>query len=333
MRRNITYRSLLKDSINDWFLPSKDALAAMHTNLYAEGIGNFQLADYWSSSEYSNTKAWKHDFFTNTQSAYTKAGVALIRPCRSFTAGIGDYIAGDTGPAGGLIFNVDSTVYHEALAYDLSSSYTWSNLTGIEIGVTAQGTAVGTGQGNTLAIIGQVGGESDWFLPSRDELDAIRNNLFIEGLGGFDNVSYWSSTEYNAIYAWLHNFMLPTQGVYSKNKTARVRACRSFIATAGAYVVKDIGPAGGLIFYVDGGTTYYEVALSNQGVAKAWSNIDDAEIGVTAQGKAIGTGQANTTAIIDQVDHTNSAAKVCDDYDNTCAHTSSAAKECNDLII
>jgi hypothetical protein len=41
-----------------------------------------------------------------------------------------------------------------------------------------------------------------------------------------------------------------------------------------------------------------------------WS-IVNTEIGVTAQG--IGTGQSNTTAIINQIGHTFSAAKYCND--------------------
>jgi hypothetical protein len=80
----------------------------------------------------------------------------------------------------------------------------------------------------------------------------------------------------------------------------------------GDYSLRDIGPAGGWICYVDGGTTYYEAAPTDQAIVP-WSNITGQEIGVTAKGTAIGTGQANTTAIIGQVGHITSAAKLCDD--------------------
>jgi hypothetical protein len=55
-------------------------------------------------------------------------------------------------------------------------------------------------------------------------------------------------------------------------------------------------------------------ADQNGGAAMAWSNITNVAVGASAQGTAIGTGRANTTAIINQVGHTASAAKVCADY-------------------
>ena len=145
-------------------------------------------------------------------------------------------------------------------------------------------------------------------------------NLHDEGVGGFSNERYWSSSEDSdlgightpATNAFFQDF---TDGqVYWDNKsfTWYVRACRSFTAAEGAYALKDTGPSGGLIFYVDG-TSYYEAASSDQSISQVWSNIDNVEIGVTAQGTAIGTGQANTTAIIGQIEHADSAAKLCDD--------------------
>jgi len=72
-----------------------------------------------------------------------------------------------------------------------------------------------------------------------------------------------------------------------------------------------LGPAGGLIFYIDAtGTIYYEAAPGNQSASQAWSNITDVLIGTT--GTAIGTGQANTTAIIAQAGHVTSAALLCE---------------------
>lgn len=44
----------------------------------------------------------------------------------------------------------------------------------------------------------------------------------------------------------------------------------------------------------------------------AWSNVGETEIGVAAQSTI--DGQANTNAIIAQIGHTSSAAKICDDY-------------------
>ena len=56
-------------------------------------------------------------------------------------------------------------------------------------------------------------------------------------------------------------------------------------------------------------------ATADQSTSCAWSNIPNILIGTT--GTSIGTGLANTTAIIGQSGHTDSAAKVCHDYSVT----------------
>jgi hypothetical protein len=96
-----------------------------------------------------------------------------------------------------------------------------------------------------------------------------------------------------------------------KSDVIHVRACRSFVSYI-SYSLRDIGPAGGWIFYKNG-NDYMEAAPMDQSVGIAWSNIINVEIGATAQGTLVGTGQGNTTAIINQVGHINSAAKLCDD--------------------
>ena len=153
----------------------------------------------------------------------------------------------------------------------------------------------------------------DWFLPSKDELNAMYTNLHLESVGSFANNFYWSSSEATVdadTNAWYQQFNDGQQYDDSKAFTWYVRACRSFTAGEGVYSLRDSGPAGGLIFYVNG-TTYYEAAPSDQSSSKAWSNIDDVELAGT--GTAIGTGQANTIAIIGQEGHTDSAAKLCND--------------------
>ena len=51
-----------------------------------------------------------------------------------------------------------------------------------------------------------VSGESDWYLPSRFELNILYVNLRKNGLGGFTNNFYWSSTDYDDLSAWGQNF-------------------------------------------------------------------------------------------------------------------------------
>ena len=82
------------------------------------------------------------------------------------------------------------------------------------------------------------------------------------------------------------------------------------------YAIGDIGPSGvGIVFYVtDDGLHGLEVAPvdQNNGNKIVWSNEWDKEIGTT--GTDIGTGSANTDAIIAQSGHSISAAEKCREY-------------------
>ena len=152
---------------------------------------------------------------------------------------------------------------------------------------------------------------SDWYLPSKDELNEMYTQLHLYNLGSFaTNTYYWNSSEYNNLYAWSHNF--GTNDVVSGNQKSTnlvVRSIRTFTSMTN-YNLRDIGPAGGYIFYKNG-NNYLECAPTDQSTSQAWSNITGTAIGTT--GTAIGTGQANTNAIIAQSGHTASAAKLCDD--------------------
>jgi hypothetical protein len=147
-------------------------------------------------------------------------------------------VNGDTG--------YDPNVQHGLIAAtaDASETIAWSNITDTSVGTT--GTAIGTGQANTTTIVGQVvgetactsgaayycdrlveGGHSDWFLPSRDEL----NKLYINrvAIGGFAGGIYWGSSEYSASYAWAQDFYDCVQGGdYKGYGGGRVRAVRAF---------------------------------------------------------------------------------------------------------
>jgi uncharacterized protein (TIGR02145 family) len=153
---------------------------------------------------------------------------------------------------------------------------------------------------------------SDYFLPSRDELSLMKTELYDHGVGNFTEWYYWSSSEYNFNQAYAIYFILGgIPGNYYKSNTIRVRACRAFTSTT-VYALRDVGPFGGLIFWKSG-NDYLEAAPSDQSISHVWSNIDNIELGITAQGTAIGTGQANSTAIMAQAGHVDSAAKLCDD--------------------
>ena len=46
----------------------------------------------------------------------------------------------------------------------------------------------------------------DWFLPSKDELNAMYEQLHKKAVGGFANFYYWSSSENVSNYAWGQDF-------------------------------------------------------------------------------------------------------------------------------
>ena len=158
------------------------------------------------------------------------------------------YALRDTGPAGGLIFYVkeggfsDGWMYLEAAPSDQSAFAVWGCSGGGSISG-ADGTAVGTGEQNTIDIETgcvtagtaadicanlSLGGYSDWFLPSKDELNLMYTNLKVAGVGGFAEDGYWSSSEYDANIAWVLHFGIGFQDGYPKNLGLRVRAVRAF---------------------------------------------------------------------------------------------------------
>jgi hypothetical protein len=75
-----------------------------------------------------------------------------------------------------------------------------------------------------------VGSFSDWYLPSKAELDLLYWQLSIQGLGDFKGVGfgYWSSTEYDESQAWGQGFHEGVQGRIDKTEQFLVRAIRSF---------------------------------------------------------------------------------------------------------
>jgi hypothetical protein len=105
----------------------------------------------------------------------------------------------------------------------------------------ADGTAIGTGNQNTIDIMNGcstagiaaricgdlvLGGYSDWYLPSKDELNMLYLNRV--AIGGLGNGYYPSSTEYSNNYSWLQNFNFGNQDFGYKTNNGSVRAVRSF---------------------------------------------------------------------------------------------------------
>lgn len=159
------------------------------------------------------------------------------------------YAIGDTGPAGGIVFYItpSSGGKHglEAALSDQSSNAAWGCYGTVIAG--ADGTAVGTGAQNSLAILvgcGESGiaakiavsyapnGISGWFLPSKNELNELYLNKGV--VGGFADDFYWSSSQHTADpdhsddSAELQHFNDGEMGLLQKSFMARVRAVRAF---------------------------------------------------------------------------------------------------------
>jgi hypothetical protein len=158
------------------------------------------------------------------------------------------YKIGDQGPAGGIIF-YDKGVFSDGWRYleaapDGTDYYAQWGSNGKNIAGTK--TTIGSGKQNTQIIAGwlQQAGESgraaqicaglsingftDWFLPSKDELDLMYKNLKHTGLGGFGNNIYWSSSQGIYFAAWYQRFSDGLQKSDSKKDGYLVRAARSF---------------------------------------------------------------------------------------------------------
>jgi len=143
------------------------------------------------------------------------------------------------------------------IAYILQNGdpgYSWSQAHGLIVapndqatgaawgcdGASGTSTSFGYGQINTTAIVNHclppnaaqlcndliLGGYSDWYLPSKDEL----NKLYINrvAIGVISNSIYWSSSEYTDYNAWYQNFLDGSQINYDKAFPYHVRAVRSF---------------------------------------------------------------------------------------------------------
>lgn len=163
------------------------------------------------------------------------------------------YQIGEVGPAGGIIFyhktdTLDGWNFLECAPLDIGTSkvFATSNqltmIPNLEYGL-------GKGDENTALILSAIGngnnaakacqtytvnGFSDWYLPTRDELIKLYQNLLPLNQGGLSGNTYWSSNQ-DPVYAqnaWVQTMQqVPSgTGTYTQQKTTlnRVRPVRCF---------------------------------------------------------------------------------------------------------
>jgi hypothetical protein len=206
------------------------------------GIGTFDTISGLGGLEYAYLLNSNTTYYVRAY-AVTENNISAYGNEVSFTT----LSVGQTGPGGGIIFfNKGNTnggwQYLESATSDQSTGIAW----GCD-GTSIPGTqlTVGSGEVNTSLIVAGcneagfaaklcndlvTGGQSDWFLPSRDELNLMYKNMHLNSQGNFNTSAYyWSSTELNFNYAWGQGFNFGIQSSSNKNfNFFSVRAVRAF---------------------------------------------------------------------------------------------------------
>jgi hypothetical protein len=155
---------------------------------------------------------------------------------------------------GGVIFHLwkDAQGVEHGLIValtDQSVGTVWSNVSITSIGTSAQSSW--NGLTNSNAIVAQAGhtssaaklcldlvsgGQTDWYLPSIQELSMLWNNYYtvarslsqITGATQITPAIHWSSTEFNNGFAWFLGFLDGTIANNNKSAPYDVRAVRAF---------------------------------------------------------------------------------------------------------
>lgn len=161
------------------------------------------------------------------------------------------------GPSGGYVF-YDKGSYSNGWRYleaaPAGNEYSGKVWGGYKTAVGGTGEGIGSGLNNTEKIVRRFGNAEayekktdyaaklcsdlvvtkngvvydDWFLPSKDELNLIYQNLKKNNLGGFSEDIYWSSSEKSAAYAWIQTFDDGRQNYHFRDNNYRVRPVRAF---------------------------------------------------------------------------------------------------------
>ncbi len=174
----------------------RDANSYSHRVILIRSISRESNATY--DADNSNLVTWA---FLNQKIADLELKIDAAAYNLSQQTYLNNYQIGDQ-VEGGTVFAIDGGYAYIAYEYNINNQYRYYDYTS-----SASGTAIGTGYDNTQYILNAasttstsyiegilrstVNGYSDWFMPSRDELQAVFDNTSV-ATNTYDY--YWSST-------------------------------------------------------------------------------------------------------------------------------------------